>query len=101
MKEHKISELLTKAELRKVEKYLVENKPQKLREYLNEDKRKAKLLKKKVDADYLYYWLITSTMENIKKKNEKFEKKEQKKKEEYERHSKQDTGKSKPEEKGS
>lgn len=100
-KEIKVVDLLTKAELKKVEKFLVQNQPQKLRDYLNKDRRKAKLREKGVIADYLYYWLCQSAMQNFKSMNKKYEVKEQKKKEEYEGRTKQSIRENKSQEKSS
>ena len=93
MKSINIKTLLTKTELKKIEKFLIagtEEQAKKLRLYLNKDRRKAKLKKKGVVADYLYYWLLTSTSENLKKKNQKLKDEENAK-----RQNQQDTRESK------
>ncbi len=96
-----IKDLLTKAELRKIENFLVGNQPEKLREYLNKDKRKAKLQKKGVVADQLFGWFVNSAMHAIKEKNNKLRKEEEKKHKQYERYIEQNPGKGKPQEESS
>lgn len=97
----KIADLLTKAEIKKVNSFMVNNQPQKLRDYLNEDKRKAKLLKKGVVSDYLYYWLLYQAMQKLGEANKRYEEKEKRKQKEHEGRLKQDFRKDKPQEKSS
>jgi len=61
MQEIKLSELLSTKEIKEVERLInstpVDEITKKLKDYLNEEDRKARLLKKGVLGDYLAYYL--------------------------------------------
>ena len=58
MKSAKLGSLLDEKEMAEVKKFIDKNDDKGLRNYLNAPERKAKLLKKGVVSDYLYYNLV-------------------------------------------